>query len=48
MGLKYRYQDYQVGSHRIRLRTLRDLDQYTDTGGAAEAAGISREAFPLF
>lgn len=48
MGLKYRYQEYQVGRHRIRLRTLRNLDQYTDTGGAAEAAGISREAFPLF
>lgn len=48
MSLKYRYQEYQVGRHRIRLRTLRNLDQYTQTGGAAEAAGISREAFPLF
>ncbi len=48
MGLKYRYQTYQIGAHRIRLRTLRDLDQYVDTGGLTEAAGISREAFPLF
>ncbi|MBO6658411.1 MAG: methyltransferase domain-containing protein [Pseudomonadales bacterium] len=46
--MKFRYQDYQVGPHKIRLRTLRDLDQYIDTGGAAEAAGISRDAFPLF
>lgn len=46
--MKFRYQDYSIGEHRIRLRTLRDLDQYTDTNGAAESAGISRDAFPLF
>lgn len=46
--MKFRYQDYSMGENRIRLRTLRDLDQYTDTNGAAEAAGISRDAFPLF
>ena len=27
---------------------LRDLDQFEDTGGRAEDAGISKEAFPLF
>lgn len=45
---KYRYQDYAIGEHKIRLRTLRDLDQYTDTNGAVEATGVSRDAFPLF
>ncbi len=48
MGLRYRYQDYEVGKFNIRLRMLRDLDQYEETGGRAEEAGISREAFPLF
>ncbi len=27
MSLKFRYQDYQVGNLKIRLRTLRDLEQ---------------------
>jgi hypothetical protein len=48
MGLRYRYQNYQVGEFTIRLRMLRDLDQFEDTGGRAEDAGISKEAFPLF
>jgi predicted nicotinamide N-methyase len=48
MGLRYRYQNYQVGEFNIRLRMLRDLDELEDTGGRAEEAGISKEAFPLF
>jgi len=48
MGLRYRYQNYTVGEFTIRLRMLRDLDQFADTGGRAEEAGISKEAFPLF
>ena len=46
--MKYRQQTYHIGSHDIRLRTLLDLDQFADPEGDARAAGISKEAFPLF
>jgi len=46
--LKFRYQTFDVGPHEIRLRLLRDLDQYDDPHDTAKAAGISRKAWPLF
>ena len=46
--LKYRYQNFQVGDHEIRLRLLRDMDQFFDPDLSAQEAGISRAAWPLF
>ena len=46
--MKYRHQTYSIGDHEITLRTLLDLDQFSDSEGKARAAGISKEAFPLF
>lgn len=48
MSLKYRYQNFQVGDLEIRLRLLRDLDQFFDPDDSAKGGGISREAWPLF
>ena len=48
MSLKYRYQDFTIGEHAIRLKLLRDLDQFDDPNNSAKEMGISREAWPLF
>jgi predicted nicotinamide N-methyase len=48
MPLRYRYQTFNIGEFEIRLRLLRDLEQFFDPEDEAKNAGISREAFPLF
>lgn len=48
MPIRDRYQTLDIGHLSIRLRLPADLDQFDETDGQARAAGISREAFPLF
>ncbi len=48
MPIRDRYQTIDIGHLNFRLRLPADLDQFDDSDGTAKAAGISREAFPLF
>ena len=47
-GYRVRYQTLEIGGLDIHLRTLRDLNQYSDAEGLAAEAGISPEHWPLF
>lgn len=46
MRLKYRYQHFDLGGFRVRLRIPINLDQVFEQRGSLP--GISHEAFPLF
>lgn len=48
MPLRYRRQFFEIGGHRIRLRTLLDRQQYHDPDGRFEALGISPASWPIF
>lgn len=46
--LRLSYQTIEFGEVDIHVRTLRDNQQFLDTGGVAEALGISSASWPLF
>jgi predicted nicotinamide N-methyase len=46
--VRLRYQTIEFGTHDIHLRTLRDVQQYADDAGLAEALGISSANWALF
>lgn len=46
--LRLRYQTIELDDIDIHLCTLRNLQEYSDPGGVAEAAGISSATWPLF
>lgn len=41
------YQTIEFGKEDIHLRTLRDIQQYSDTNGVAEKLGISSANWPI-
>ncbi len=45
---RIRYQTVEIGDLDIHLRTLRDLNQYSDESGAAARAEIPPATWPLF
>ena len=47
-SLRVRYQTIEFGDVDIHVRTLRDRQQFQDTGGIAEKLGISSATWPLF
>src|SRR3954467_11935213 len=38
----------RIGAHDLRIRALRDRQQFSDPDGAAERAGISSASWPMF
>jgi predicted nicotinamide N-methyase len=46
MRLKYRYQNFELGDHTVRLRIPINLEKAIED--EKQVPGISREAFPLF
>ncbi len=46
--IRVRYQTVEFGDTDIHLRTLRDVQEFSDDDGAAEALGISSATWPLF
>lgn len=46
--LRLRYQTYEFGDEDIHLRSLRDLQEFSDDDGAAEALGISSARWSIF
>lgn len=47
-NLRYRYHTYELGSHDIHVRALRDKQQFEDDAGTAAAVGISSAEWPIF
>ncbi|WP_461481262.1 class I SAM-dependent methyltransferase [Porticoccus sp.] len=47
-SLRVRYQTIEFGEVDIHVRTLRDNQEFDDTGGAAAQLGISSASWPLF
>jgi len=45
---RIRYQTIEFGNVDIHLRTLRDLQQFSDDQGQAAAAGINSASWPMF
>lgn len=45
---RIRYQTLEIGHLDVHLRTLRDLQQFSDDEGLAEALGIGPASWPLF
>ena len=45
---RLRFQTVEIGSFDIHLRTLRDLNQYSDDQGKAAQADISQASWPFF
>ena len=45
---RIRYQTFEFGEVDIHIRSLRDRQQYLDSGGVAEGLGISSASWPLF
>lgn len=46
--IHYLYQTITLGEMEIHVRTLRDISQFSDEAGEAEALGISSSAWPQF
>ena len=46
--LRFRYETIELGDVDIHVRTLRDMREFLDEQGVAEALGISSAAWPLF
>ena len=46
--IRVRYQTLEFGDVDIHVRTLRDVQQFSDDDGEAERLGISSAAWPLF
>lgn len=46
--LRFRYQTIEFGDEDIHVRSLRDLQEFADADGAAEALGISSARWSLF
>lgn len=46
--LRYRYQTIEFGDEDIHVRSLRDLQEFSDDDGEAEAVGISSARWSLF
>lgn len=47
-SLRVRYQTIEFGDTDIHVRTLRDVQEFLDEGGVAEALGISSATWPVF
>jgi predicted nicotinamide N-methyase len=47
-SLRYRYQTLRFGDLEIHVRSLRDIQQFSDPDGKASDLGISSAAWPLF
>ena len=47
-GYHVKHEALTIGSSAFVIRSLRDLQQYADPNGAAQAAGISSAAWPMF
>jgi predicted nicotinamide N-methyase len=47
-GYRIRYQTVEIGNLDIHLRTLRDLNQYSDESGVAARSDIPPASWPLF
>lgn len=43
-----KFEDYHIGEHIYRIRSLHDKQQYSDPEGLAEEAGITSANWPLF
>lgn len=48
LGYQVKFEDYRIGEHVYRIRSLRDKQQYSDPAGLAEAAGITSANWSLF
>jgi predicted nicotinamide N-methyase len=46
--LRFRYRTLEIGTTDIHVRTLRDVQQFSDPEGAAESLGVSPATWPLF
>ena len=46
--LRFRFQTVEFGDDDIHVRSLRDLQQFSDDQGAAESLGISSAQWSLF
>lgn len=47
-GYQVKFEDYRIGEHSYRIRSLRDKQQYSDPAGLAGEAGISSANWSLF